>query len=266
MKPMLLILVLFSVFLLPGCEAILNFNLFAAIDTPETPSAGAFDAMIDTELLSSVTQLIETESFFAEMAEDDDIKAAVVENLAEIFESGSTADLADQQQASILVAEIELNTTAAGDVVDGFVNVMTEFLQEPADSGDYEGIAETLVTEAFAGVTADTFDETLAALLAAGEAYTFYGESLDDSGEVVAPEEVNSEAIAQGAIVAIIISDIVDTDGDQPGLLSEEELRAVVVDGAPFPEDFTVESSPLEDNEALENIMIASDLEDLFPE
>jgi hypothetical protein len=252
------------VFVLSGCEALLTFNLFSSLDTPKTPSAEEFSAMADAELLSVITDLSESDTFFEDIAKDKDTRAAVVGSLIEIYSDGSEAETADKQQASLLVAEVELSTTQAGNVVNDFVNVLTEYVEEPPESGDAEAIAETVVTKAFSKVTEENFDETLDALLAAGEAYTFYGESLDDSGEIAVPQDTNAGAVAQDAIVAILVSEIVDTDGDQPELLSPEEFKAVVVDDEPFPEDFALENSPLEENQALVNILEASGLEDLF--
>lgn len=267
MKRIMQVIVLIgAVFALIGCEALLSFNLFSILDTPETPTVKQLDTMEDSELLETVTELLETDSFMQDVAGDEDIRTAVLENLAEIYDESSDADITEQQQASLLVAEIELNSTAAGEVVDDFVNVMDEILEEPPDSGSPEEFAETVVTAVFADVTEDNFDETLDALLAAAEAYTFYGESLDDTGEVVAPENLNTGAVAQDAIVAILISEIVDVDGagDQPGLLTLKEFKAIVVDDAPFPEDFAIVENPLEENVALVNILDASGMEDFF--
>lgn len=251
--------------LLFGCEALLTFNLFSTLDTPVTPSADNLDAMQDAELLAAVTNLLESDSFYQDIALNDEVREAVLDNLSEIYAGDSNADLADQQQASLLVAEIELNSTAAGEVVDDFVNVMTAIIEAPPESGSAEEFAETIVTEVFADVTEVNFDETLNALLAAAEAYTFYGESLDDSGEVVAPEDSNSGAVAQDAIVAILISEIVDLDGDQPELLSIEEFEAIVINDEPFPENFAIVENPMEENVALVNILNASGMEGLFP-
>ena len=87
---------------------------------------------------------------------------------------------------------------------------------------------------------------------------------MDDAGDVTAPEGTNSGAVAQNAVVAILVSEMIDTDGDDPGLLSPEEFKAVVVDDEPFPEDFVLENNPIEENEALVNILSASGMEDLF--
>ncbi len=252
------------VFLLFGCEALLTFNLFSKLDTPVTPSADRLNAMQDAELLAAVTDLIESESFFQDIAGDDEIREALLSNLSEIYNAGSDADLAEQQQASLLVAEIELNTTAAGDVADNFVNVITEILENPPESGTAEEFAETIVSQVFMDVTEESFDETIAALLSAAEAYSFYGESLDASGEIVVPEGSNSGAIAQDAVVAILISEIVDLDGDRPELLSIEEFKAIVVNDEPFPDDFAMAENPLEENQALVNILEAAGMENLF--
>ena len=267
MKRILKVVVLIgAVFALFGCEALLSFNLFSTLDTPETPTADQLNDMGNAELLSAVTELLETDSFMQDIAEDEEIRTALLDNLSEIYDEGSDADIEDQQQASLLVAEIELNSTAAGGVVDDFVKVMDEILEDPPESGSPEELAETVVAAIFADVTEDNFDETLDALLAAADAYTFYGESLDDSGEVVAPEDSNAGAVAQDAVVAILISEIVDVDGsgDQPGLLTLEEFEAIVVDDAPFQEDFAIEENPFEENVALVNILDASGMEDFF--
>jgi len=250
--------------LLSGCEALLSFNLFSTLDTPKTPSAKSFNDMKDDELLSTVAVLVETDTFFEEIAADEEVRTSVVEGLSAIYDDGSEADIAEKQKASLLVAEIELNTTGAGEVVDDFVNVLTEYIEQPPESNGAEETVEAIVTKVFADVTEENFDETLNALLAAAEAYTYYGESLDDAGDVTAPEGTNSGAVAQNAVVAILVSEMIDTDGDDPGLLSPEEFKAVVVDDEPFPEDFVLENNPIEENEALVNILSASGMEDLF--
>ncbi len=186
----------FLLLFLIGCEALLTFNLFSELDTPETPSAASFQAMTDAELLSSVSDLVESETFFEDIAGNDETRSAVIGGLTEIYAAGSDAAVADKQEAAVLVAKIELNTTQAG--------------------------------------------------------------------EVVAEEDGNTGEIAQDAIVAILISEIVDTDGDRPELLSPEELEAVVVNDEPFPDDFSLENNPLEENTALMNILNASGLKDLF--
>ena len=260
----IVVLLIYAAIALSGCEAIFTFNLFSAFDTPRTPSAESFDAMSTAELLTEVARLLETETFLSDIAENDELRRAVVENLKEVYADGSKTSLEEQQQAALFVAEIELNTTTAGQVVDDFVKVLTEYGEGASESDGAEGMAETLVKQLFSTVTEENFDETLDALLAAAEAFTFYGESLGDSGAAAVPEGVNSGAVAQDAFVAIFISEIVDVEGDRPELLDIEELKSVVLRGEPFPGDFVIDDNPVEENQALANILRASDLEGLF--
>jgi len=265
MKGILMLIMAASLmYLMMGCEDLLTFNLFSSFDTPKTPSADTFDAMTDGELIDEVTVLLESDTFLEDISQDDEIKSAVVGNLTEIYADGSESDLEDQQRAALLVAEIALETTAAGDVADDFVNVLTEYIENPPVSGDPGSIAETMVGNVFSRVTAENFDETLDALLAAADAYTFYGETLDDSGEVIVPDGINSAAVAQDAVVTILITDMLDLNDNQPDLLSVDELRAIVVDGAPFPSNFAIAEDPMQTDEALVNILDASDLQELF--
>lgn len=252
-------------FLLFGCD-MLTTNIFSIFDRPRIPSIEDIAAMEDTELIDTVEELVESDSFYQDIEQEiadtgtSETRTAIVDNLNEVI-ADPDADTADKQDAAVLVAEIELNTTAAGQVVDNFVGVAAGLIDGTIDTTNTDTFAQDIIEDVFAGtdITDETsFDEALAGLLAAADAYTYYGESLDDTGEVVAPEGDNIGAIAQDAVVALLLDDVLANS-----TLTGDDLKAYVLDGTPLP-TITITGDPLVDNTAISNILDASGLGDLI--
>ena len=286
-RTVMLLILAGAAFLFLGCMEMLTFNLFAAADAPKTPAADELKAMGDEELVDAISELVGSDSFYADLAADEtgEMKGTVIGGLTKIFETYE--DLPEEEQtpeaqqqaldASVLVAEVELNSTEAGQVIDNFVTVATTFIDDPPDFSTPEGItdlAESVMTEVFADVTdSESFNEAITALLEAADAFTFYGENLDtdpDTEELEIPEGTDVGSVAQDAIVALLVAEVLTAPEPTPENpnpeppLTVEELEAVVIGGEEFPDEFAMSGNPLEDNEALGNVLEASGLAALF--
>jgi hypothetical protein len=269
MKRLIQLLALAGIFLLLlGCTDLLSFNLFSLFDKPRVPSTEDLSTMEDEKLLNIVEDLVQSDSFYEDIAEEmatsedgsSETKDAIVANLREIMDESTGDTTREAQRAALLVAEIELNSSPAGDVIDGFVTIAMGFIENPPDSSDTEQLAEDLAADVFSGISdRESFTAAINGLLAAGDAFTFYGESLDDTGTVVAPPEDNIGAIAQDAIVSLLVAEMFNSSTG----LEVSDLEALVFDGTPLP-PFTMDDDPFTTNTAMSNILEASGLGGLF--
>ncbi|MBT3275132.1 MAG: hypothetical protein HN368_18400 [Spirochaetales bacterium] len=277
-RTLMLLLIAGVAFLFLGCMELFTANLFSSVDTPITPAAADLDDMEDAALIATIENLVQSDSFYDDLAADEtgELKTAVIDNLTAIYEAYEAASAeeqtpAAQQQAldaAVLIAEVELNSTQAGEVVDNFVTVATTFIDTPPDVSTPDGVdslVQTVLGDVFADVTdSDSFNATISALLEAADSYTFFGENLDTdttTPELDIPADSSAGAVAQDAVVALLVFEVLTNSG---GTLTQAELEDVVINDAPFPADFAVTGNPLEDNTALANVLDASGLGGLF--
>ena len=255
MKKIVSLIVLVPLVLgLMGCD-LLTFNLFEGMDAPAIPSADEFGDMPADELLDLLEQLLESDTFYDDL--DEAQLDAILAALQEIMDSADSP--VDQlQDAALLAAEIELNSTDGGTVVDTVVDVVDDIISEGLDeSSTPEAFFTDLIKTAFADVPPENFDDTVAAFLSAAAAFTIFGNSLidlDGDGTIDGPPGSNMGAIAQDAIVAIIIASVIT------------DMGAAALEDIAYGEG-TVSSSvgnPMEDNPALNNIIEAAGMTELF--
>lgn len=268
MRRILMLLVLAGVaFLLLGCVEMFTANIFAAVDAPRVPSAEKIGELEEEELLDTVGDLIESPSFYEDLIAEaaasggtSETKDAILEGLNGIIGESDGDTTPEEQEAALLVAEIELNTTAAGDVVDNFVTAATGLIDGDIDTSDTEALAEEIIGEVFVGVDSpEALHEAIDALLDAAVAFEFYGNSLDDNdtGEVVVPEGDNIGAVAQDAVVALLVAEVLDPS---TGLTADDLVAYAFDDSVTTLPPFTLDGDPLTDNPALSNIIDASGL------
>jgi hypothetical protein len=269
MKRLIKLLVLTGVALaILGCTDMFTFNLFSGMDRPRVPSVEDIDTMGDKDLLDRVSDLVESDDFYDDIAAEaaasadgtSETKDAIIRNLNEIIDN-ATEPTRESQKAALLVAEVELNSTIAGEVVDNFVVVATSFIETPPDTSNPEQLAQDLIEQVFGDVNdPDEVILALDALLKAADAYKYYGESLDtSSGQAVAPPDDNIGAIAQDAVISLLVAEMLDASTG----LTQSDLEAFIADGTPLPA-FTISGDPFTDNTALVNILEASGIGDLL--
>jgi len=264
MKRIIKLLALVGVaFLMFGCMDMFTMNIFAGLDAPRVPSAEDISAMDAQDLLNTVGDLVESDSFYDDIAAEEaasggssETKVAILDGLNAIITDAGGQTTPEAQNAALLIAEIELNTTVAGVVVDSFVNVATGLLDQTStapDPADTQAFTEYLIGQVFTDIPKDqtSVGAGIAALLSAADAYTYYGESLSSTGTVAVPAGDNIGAIAQDAVVSLLVAELINAG------ISEAQLTDFIVNGTPLPV-VTFAGDPLTTNLALSNILEAS--------
>jgi AcrR family transcriptional regulator len=269
---------LITLFLFAGCADMLSVNIFAEFDKPVAPSVEDIAKLETVDLLNVVSDLIESDTFYEDLEADEDTKNAFLTELAKVFLE-EEAPVEQRQEAAILTADIVLNTTDAGDVVDGIVDVLNNLMAGGIPEGtDPEEFIEDLIEDIFGGIpsisalglsskdttvqiTEEQFRELVLALIDAAEAHRTFGDLLDpdNDGVLDIPSEFNIPEIAQDAIVTIIISDVIE----QIGVDTEDGISklydVIFGDGGAL----IITENPLDDP-ALWNIIDAAGLGDLL--
>lgn len=232
-----------------------------------------------TALLDSLTELGQSDSFYDDLP-DEALDQMLVE-LALVY-SNPEADPELVQLTALAAAELELNTSNGGEVTDSVVTVAFSLLDGGDETDpDVGTIVSDVIESAFGGLDSEQFTDTLSSLQNAANAYEAFGDAItvetDENGDTVvdSPADVNVEAVAQDAVVAIAISEIVTAfEADNPGdtIDTQEELLAFT-SAASDPDDedylaskatFDAAMDNLAANESFDNILLASGLSDLF--
>ncbi|MFP4330990.1 MAG: hypothetical protein ACOC28_06245 [Alkalispirochaetaceae bacterium] len=202
-----LIVVLLSALL--GCANIYEANLFADFDGPPSASELA-NASID-----EIAEAAESPQFFDELANDPEAKETIQNRLQEIYNDTNASD-EDRRSAAILSGDVEMETTAGGEVVNNVVDVL---LSGDGDFSDPATLVESIFPESIRN-DPTALREQLESFQTASEAYQVYGDDLDSEG---VPEGANSGEIAQRATVAILINTLAVEAGGVDALASDIE-------------------------------------------
>ena len=293
--------------LFAGCENPFSSNVFASFATPEAPEGadgwaeiaeGGVDALID-----ELSVLSQSDTFYADLVAQDEAVGPgeqsaldqILEELGNVYtnEDGSPIEdpteeqEAEIQAAALAAAEIELQTSSGAEVANSLVTVAFGLIGgddegEGEGGGDGGDIVSDVIESAFGGLTGDEFTETLSSLQNAAVAFEAFGNTIDvetdENGDVVSvdsPPDVNVESVAQNAVVAIALSEIVVAfEDDNPGetIDSQEELLDLAAQAsdetdpnhAASKATFDAAMEALDTNEAFDNILVASGLADLF--
>jgi hypothetical protein len=195
---------------LGGCSGFFDFNAFKGLDPVKVPAAS------DYQGAAGLDQLEEDLSSPAVVDAMTDQTVEEVEQMLTDDYVGDGVDNAEDQQAAVLLAEINLVTTSGDVVVNNIVNLITEILtsQQPptpdALAADLPGI---IPQDAMA--TPAAFAELIEGFIGANDAYTALGNSLPTLG---APEGVNLGDVAQKAVVCFVIATVIDVIEDSQGV------------------------------------------------
>lgn len=201
-------LILLPLLLLAGCSALFDFNLYRDLGLDKTAAptpadyagAGGLDKL--AEDLSSPAVI--------EALKDDPAAKAALE-LFLIGQISGAVDQPEEQQAAILLADLELKTTGG----EEFVNNIVTAMMAPIDtSQSVVALLQSIVPPEVAGNKA-AFTAMISGLLAANEMYLALGQSIDVDGDGLVdagkslPPGANAGDIAQKAAVAFLAKAIV---------------------------------------------------------
>lgn len=193
-----------------------QFNLFAAFDKIEIPSAADLSSKAGSDpdgFVSDVEEYVDSGSITEDNAD------AVVSALVAVY-SDPTADIPTQQKAAVLVGEIAISSdpkTSA--VVNGVISAVSDTLTT--------GIAidpDTLIASIFEGITAEDIPGILADLDKAALAYADFAANLGTDPDMTSGEVGD---MAQLAVISLIVSDLKIQAGEA-GLIS------AITDGTPL--------------------------------
>ncbi len=189
---------------LGGCSGFFEFNLFKGIDPVEVPTVatyqgeGGLDNLEDDLDSPAVTDTLTpgTVAEIEEMLDDDYLDDGVQDE--------------EDQQAAILLGELNLKTTGGDDVVNNIVELAADVI---FSAGGEAPAPEDIATDLLGVIPADVmaspeaFTELILGFLDANAAYTALGDSIDTIGV----PDANMGEVAQNAVVAFAVDTIVDT-------------------------------------------------------
>ncbi len=187
---------------LGGCSEFFEFNAFKGLDPVRTPVASDYEGadgldQLETDLTSpAVVDAMTDETV-------DEIEEMLID---EYLDDG--VDSEEDQQAAILLADLNLVTSSGDDVVNNFVDTLVDFIgftEQPSDEEIAGSLSEIIPEEVMA--SPEAFAELINGFLDANEAYEAFGASLET---LPPPTDANLGDVAQKAVVAFIVSSVVD--------------------------------------------------------
>ena len=203
-------LILFPLLLLAGCSALFDFNLYRDLGLDKTAAPTPSDYQ-GAGGLDKLAEDLSSPAVIDALKNDPAAKDALVTFLEGLITL--PVDQPEEQQAAILLADLELKTTSGEDFVNNIVTAM----MAPIDTS--VKVVDLLKSIIPADVAGDKtkFTAMIAGLLAANDMYYALGQSIDsdlggdgvvDPGKSL-PPGANAGDIAQKAGVAFLASAIV---------------------------------------------------------
>lgn len=193
---------------------------------------------IEAEAYSSDGSL--STSYVEVLTANTETKTAVLTTLETTYTAAVTTDnVAAVQEAAALAALIEISTTDAIDIVNNVASSLSSItsLSSSATTSDVMSIVESIVPASIAS-DETAFTAAVTSLLAANEAYTVLGTSINTAA-ISADSSINTGTAVQAAIVAAAVAAVdnavtaaVATDGDVAGYTTTASLLYALVSGS----------------------------------
>jgi hypothetical protein len=238
------VLLVFPLVLLAGCAALFDFNLYKdlGLDPVAAPRASDYAGAGGLDNLAAD---LGSPAIIDALSADDAAKADLVTFLDGIMNGDGTVDSPEEQQAAVLLADLELKTTGG----EEFVNNIVTVLMSPYDPGvPIVDLLASIIPPEVAN-NPPAFTAMIEGLLAANDAYFALGQGIDsvnnttllpgadglvDAGKSL-PPYLNAGDIAQKAAIAFLANAIVgEVDGAAPGGIPEaiDEMFNLLYDQA----------------------------------
>jgi hypothetical protein len=209
-----------------------QFNIFAAFDRIEIPTVAELTNKATTDpdgFVSDVEDYVEND-----FLENEDVTAAqeqsIIDNLRDIYDGTITATVDTQQQAAVLVGELEINRDpATSAVVDGIIGAVSAALSA---GGSID--PNTLIGEIFPPtLDINGLQNILTDLDNAAAAYATLAPTLAGNDPGMTSGEIGD--MAQLAVVALVIASIRDDiNNDGTILLAIQNGTPLAVTDNPF--------------------------------
>jgi len=201
---------------LVSCDFMYETNFFQTemgVDATELSKASVAD----------LNEMADSPSFFTALAEDEEAKTAVLDNLDEVIaDPASTPE--EVAEASLLAAEVEIYSSPAGDLVSNVGELLISAVSggeggEPVDMEDPEALINALLPESVVDEeTGEIVEDSFVAMInALNDSYAYYVEF----SEAMDPADYTSSELGDAAMTAMMASIIASIDPvagyDSPG-------------------------------------------------
>lgn len=251
LKLSLLTLVLLVLFTFSACDGfdLLRGNLFADLETPTTTLTDLAEGDSDT-LVQNLQAYKLYSSFYEDLKADETVKVEILTKLDTAMTTAETP--AAKQEAALLYVDIQLNTTSAGAVTQGVVELAEDLIplmgsdsEEPTETPDVQEVFVSL----FNGIDGEDLDTTLQAMVDSASAFDTYVTSMynPDTDQYEFPPETNVVEVATAALTCALVEAV-----------GAETVKDVIAGNA----ELTVDETTFEDSwvvnlfEALGNYFI----------
>jgi hypothetical protein len=223
MKIGILILALVAFF---GCEEFYTFNLFGGLDPVIIKD---LNEMSSAEGLEYLGEEIYNQSFVTTLEEDPVALVEVNDYLANLYTTST--EPAEVQEAAILAADLQLNTTGGSDMVGniwGAIDAVTAMNSGgTSDSNSVEAVVAGIIPESVE--TVEDMQALLEGFFAADAAYTALNDSVGTNGTDTAADVTISGGTVMNAVVTTMIVEMVNSDMIIGGTQDEKIANAAIV-------------------------------------
>lgn len=206
---------------LVSCDTVFEGNLFENFAGPESASAilrkysdgGVVLPARAPGFVSALDDAAGSSRFFRELSASD--RAGLNDALESVY-AADDADVpkATRQKAAILAGQVNLRETDAGETINNAIDVLTDGGIDTFEE-DPEALLDQLLPSGVRGDEAK-ISAVLRNLVNAAGAYEALGTTLassDDDPEPQMPAGTNKGAVAQNALVALVVKDIAKANG-----------------------------------------------------
>jgi len=235
-------------------DSILGFNLFAGL-------AAVNESEIEDANAAELKDLSSSPSFYEMLAEDStgELKAAVLVTINEERAILAT-DTAGYQELTLLAAQVELQTTPAGELVNNIGGIFDDVAAGTLGTDIGSIMEQILPVSVFsAGTITDelAFVAMIDALVLADDYYQDLGGALVD-GAYATDSSIVPGDVAQSAIVAAMVSNLVPPAG-----YTTDKYLIDLINGVPDTPEITFDMDAVLNDPDLINILTAAGMGNL---
>ncbi len=183
-------------------DALLSVNVFA-------PFAGVSAGAIEKATPDELVEMSGSESFYETLADDPELKDAILDKIDEAID-GSTVGSAEYEELLVLAANIELQTSPAGDLINNVGGVVEVFLSGDTSSIAPESFITNILPETVYDEATGVLDETsfIAMINALEEANVYYERLGNNLGTDGLDDSISAGDVVQAAIISALVSSI----------------------------------------------------------
>jgi len=215
-KPILLpASILIAVLFLVSCDQMFTMNVFKAAGLGQVgvSSADEIGSMSSADAFTAINDAASSPKFFETLEGDSAVKNAYLDKLLAAA-SDSSLPKAEQEQALVLAASIELETTAASTVVSNIVSSLTSGTGNIDVEETIKSIMPTEITSQMRpGSPAPAeFTEMIEAFSNANRIYTDLGTRIGADASLPSGSATSAGDVAQLALVSYVVSSVESTD------------------------------------------------------